>query len=509
MLPDEIESVYENGLQSSTEENTQPATALAFSVPDLPAVDVRDGTSQTRPLSELGNAYRLLDNHVGDVYCVAEAKAYVHWAAGAWRWDLDGAVVRGMATKLPEQIYREGEKFLAEAEAFAKWSRNSQKQRTIEAAVALFRDFDRVRIPLSVLDADTFKVGLDDGRVALDLTTGTCSPALQNHFITKSLAVNALGRAADAVRWHDFLKQVFGDDAELVDWLKRWCGYMLTGSTAEQVFVFCFGLGANGKSVLADTIRFIMGDYARAIAAESLTESKRQAGGATPDLAELIGARLAMSSETEDGGALAESLIKSLVAGDVMSVRKLYAAPIQFTPQFKLMMLGNHKPVIRGNDYGIWRRVRLIPFRRTFKPEERDPDLLNKLKAEAPHILAWMVEGCLDWRRRGLRDIPETIHQATGQYQEEQDLFGRWLSECCLMQSHAEATSTALYSSYKQWAFNNGLRPASNVALGRRLSERGFGCRQSHGKRIWSGVGVLAEDIATKQGADGADFSLF
>jgi phage/plasmid-associated DNA primase len=106
-----------------------------------------------------------------------------------------------------------------------------------------------------------------------------------------------------------------------------------------------------------------------------------------------------------------------------MTVRKLYTAPVQFTPQFKLMMLGNHKPVIRGSDYGIWRR--------TFKPEERDPALLDKLKAEAPHILAWLGEGCLDWQRRGLADVPATIKQATGEYQEEQDLMGRWLAECC------------------------------------------------------------------------------
>jgi P4 family phage/plasmid primase-like protien len=233
-----------------------------------------------------------------------------------------------------------------------------------------------------------------------------------------------------------------------------------------------------------------LGDYARAIAVETLTQCKRQAGSATPDLADLVGARLAISSETEDGAALAESLIKSLVAGDTMSVRKLHAAPFQFTPQFKLMMLGNHKPVIRGNDYGIWRRVRLVPFRRTFKPEERDPQLLTKLKAEVPHILAWMVEGCMAWQQRGLSDIPATIKQATGDYQEEQDIVGRWLAECCRLNSSSESVTTEIYNSYKQWCLDNGLRPASNVSLGRRLGERGFSCRQSNGKRLWSGIAI-------------------
>jgi P4 family phage/plasmid primase-like protien len=304
------------------------------------------------------------------------------------------------------------------------------------------------------------------------------------------LKVDQLGDSTKAVRWLTFLNQVFNDDAELIDWIKRWCGYLLTGSTSEQILVFCFGMGANGKSVLADTLRFIIGDYARAIASETLTESKRQAGAPTPDLAELIGARLAMSSETEDGAALAESLVKSLVSGDTMSVRKLHTGPVQFTPQFKLMMLGNHKPIIKGSDCGIWRRVRLVPFKRTFKPEERDPALLDKLRAEAPHILAWMVEGCLDWQRRGLKDTPITIAQATGDYQEEQDLIGTWLSECCNLSLSNESSSTELYANYKNWCLENGLKPNSNVAFSRRLSERGFYSRKSNGKRLWSEISV-------------------
>lgn len=483
-------------LQIEQGRGEMPAIQTAFAVPALSGTDVRDGTESTRPLSELGNATRLLDAHSGNVHYVHDAKAWLHWRAGAWIWDVDGATVRGLAARLPQQIYNEGCLHLVDAHHFAKWSRTSQKERTIEAAVSLLMDFEPVRLPLALVDADPFRVGLDNGRLTLDLRTGTTRPAMQGDFITKALNVKQLGEPTKARRWLAFLAQIFGDDVELIDWLKRWCGYLLTGSTAEQIFVFCFGLGANGKSVLADTIRFILGDYARAIAAETLTESKRQAGSATPDLAELIGARLAMSSETEDGAALAESLIKSLVAGDTMTVRKLYTAPVQFTPQFKLMMLGNHKPVIKGNDYGIWRRVRLIPFKRTFKSEERDPALLDKLRAEAPHILAWMVEGCIDWQRRGLADVPAIIKQATGDYQEEQDLIGRWLAECCRLSPSLETSSKEIYPNYKQWCIDNGLRPASNVSLGRRLSERGFYGRPSNGKTLWAGLGLIDADYA-------------
>lgn len=195
------------------------------------------------------------------------------------------------------------------------------------------------------------------------------------------------------------------------------------------MLLFCFGLGANGKSVFGELLHWIMSNYARAVPVETLTESRRQAGGATPDLADLAGARLALTSETEDGAALAETLIKSLTAGDTISARPLYGKPFNFQPQFKLLMLGNHRPVVRGTDHGIWRRIRLVPFRRTFAPDERDPHLLDKLKGEAPHILAWMIQGCIEWQRRGLADVPAVVTAETAGYQIEQDLIGQWLAE--------------------------------------------------------------------------------
>jgi P4 family phage/plasmid primase-like protien len=474
-----------------------PAIQAVFDAPVLSGTDSRDGTESTRPLSELGNAERLHDVNGSNIHYVHDAKAWLHWRSGAWAWDVDGALIRGLAARLPAQIYNEGSLHLADAEYFAKWSRTSQKERTVLATVSFLQDFEQVRLPLALVDADLFRVGFDHARQVIDLRTGKARLALQSDLITKSLNVAELGESYKAVRWLAFLEQVFGDDQELINWLKRWCGYMLTGSTAEQIFIFCFGLGANGKSAMGDILRYILCDYARAIASETLTESKRAAGSATPDLAELIGARMAMSSETEDGAALAEALIKSLVSGDTMTVRKLYTAPVQFTPQFKLMMMGNHKPIIKGNDHGIWRRVRLIPFNRIFKPEERDAGLSDKLKSEAPHILAWMVEGCMDWQRRGLKDIPATIVQATGDYQEEQDLIGNWLSECCDLSPMNEASSTDIYARYKNWCIDNGLRPSSSVALGRRLGERGYSSRRSNGTSRWSGIAVIPSQAPT------------
>lgn len=472
---------------------TNVMDVTVFDVSALPGADARDGTNNTRPLSELGNALRLLDAHKGNIHYINDAKVWLHWNDGAWILNTDGAIVRRLAARLHKQIYSESRLHLHDAAHYSNWARASQKKSVVNAAVSLLSDIEQIRLPLCLIDADKFLVGIDNAKQVIDLKTGIARPATRSDYVTKSLNICQLGDSSKAVRWLEFLEQVFNNDKELIDWLKRWCGYLLTGSTEEQFYVFCFGLGANGKSVFAEIMRFILGDYARAVASETLTETKRSAGAASPDIVELIGARLAMCAETEGGAALAESLIKSLVAGDSMTARKLFSAPIQFKPQFKLMMIGNHKPVIKNNDYGMWRRIRLIPFMRTFKPEERDTRLLDKLKAEAPHILAWMVEGCLEWQVRSLQDIPVSIQKATGEYQEEQDLIGRWLSECCNLHPSCEASSPVLYQNYKDWCITNGLQAFSSVVFGRSLGERRFTKRKS-GNTVWLGIELKSPD---------------
>ena len=458
-----------------------------FIKPNLPKCDARDGTHDTRALTEHGNALRLLDANGDRLKYVHDAQSWLMWDNGAWHWD-NGPGVRSLAGALPVSIYKEGAGHLNDGDHFIKWARKSQEKRTIDAAVAILADSSQIRLPLARVDADQFTIGFDYARQVINLHNGATRAATPADYITKSLSVNAIGDAAKAVRWVKFLKQVFSDDMALIDWLQRFTGYLLTGSTREQIFLFCFGHGANGKSVFIDVLKHIMGDYSRAIASETLSEGKRQAGGATPDLAALIGSRLVLCSETEDNTALAESLVKGLVSGDSMAVRQLYTAPVEFTPRFKLVMAGNHKPIVKGNDNGIW----LVPFNRTFAPEERDPRLIDKLKTEAPHILAWMVAGCIAWQTQSLADTPAIVREATNEYQADQDLTGRWLKECTTPNANGETENNTLYANYKTWCADNGLHAASSVLLSRRLTERGYIKRPSNSKRFWLGL-VLAD----------------
>ena len=487
---------------NSTLFDTLPDEPLAlnvtsFNAPRLAGTDARDGTNNTRPLSELGNAFRLFDAHGDDLRYVNDAKTWLHWRGVNWAWDMDGAVVRSLAADLHKAIYAEGSVHLAQGLLFAKWARSSQNKRTIEASVSLLQNFDAARIPISAIDKDPYLVGLDNARTVLDLQTGITRPARQDDYVTKSLNVGHVGDSSQATRWLAFLAQVFGDDQELIDWLQRWFGYMLTGSTQEHCFVFCYGLGSNGKSVLATVIKHIMGDYARAVSPETLTEVDRHGGAASPDLADLIGCRMALSTETEDGQALAESLIKNAVAGDPMKTRKLYSSPVEFTPQFKLMMLGNHKPIIRSNDEGIWRRVMMLPFTRTFEGAAKDKTLSAKLRAEAQHILAWMVEGSLKWHSTGLDDVPAVIREATAEYRKDQDILGQWLDDRCEISLAIETPISILYPDYKAWSIDAGLHPQSKFKFGRKLVERGINVRPSNGATLYGGVGLAPRpDIA-------------
>lgn len=485
---DEVRNQLERALSDLNDlVDTKPSKQ--FDEPALPSCDSRDGTRATRPLTELGNALRLHDDHGENLRFVYETGKWLIWHENSWRWDASGFGVRSLAASLPNKIYKEGAGFgLKEAEHFLKHARFSQKEIAINSALNLLKSTSGISLSASSLDQDAMLVGLDFCTKVIDLRTGKVRAARRNDYVTKSLNVFCVGDSNKATRWLEFLDQIFLGDAELINWIKRFLGYMLTGETSEQIFLFLFGLGANGKGVFTETIRHIMGDYGRMIEPETLAETKRQAGQASPDVAALVGARVGVSTETAEGSMLNENFIKSLVGGDRMTARRLYEMPFDFTPQVKLVMSGNHRPIVRGTDHGIWRRVRLVPFNKTFSDSDRDPNLLGKLKAESQHILAWMVQGCLEWQERGLSDTPKVIAEQTQGYRDEQDITGMWLSECVTVDRLSEESATNLYSNYRDWAIQNGLKPSSNVILGRRLSERGFNVRQSNGARYWQGI---------------------
>lgn len=465
-------------------------TVSPVAVPTLPGFDVRNGTATTHPLTDFGNALRMFDLVGEKLKYVFDDDKWLVWDSTAWTWDPDGSTVHTLVSdKLPSMLVREAAAYPSHAFEFMTWFRRCQQWSTVKNSVSLFKNLSQVRLSLASLDADEMLIGFDNARQVVDLRTGVARTATPDDIVTKSMHVAALGDADNATRWTQFLNEVFDNDLELIDWFQRFCGYLLTSSTQEQIFLFLHGSGANGKSVLVETLKRIMGDYAKTVAPETLCSVNRAGGAATPDLIPMIGARMVLSSEAEENSKFAQSRIKSLVAGDSMVARANYGSPIEFTPMMKLIITGNHLPDYSGNDGGLERRLRIIPFKKTFSAQERDPQLMVTLMQEQAHIFAWMVNGCLKWRRRDLADVPRAILEASAVYKEDQDTLGQWLADCT-EQSSASMNSMDAYDSYKAWSQDNGIQPATKRKFIGGLRDRCYETRKSNNKTLVCGLSL-------------------
>jgi putative DNA primase/helicase len=285
--------------------------------------------------------------------------------------------------------------------------------------------------------------------------------------------------SGSASTWLAFLDRVTGGDQELVDYLQRVAGYCLTGSTQEHALFFLYGTGANGKSTFLNAITGAVGDYHRAAPIETFTSSNTDRH--PTDLAGLRGARLVTAIETEEGRRWAESRIKALTGGDPIPARFMRQDFFEFTPQFKLIIAGNHKPGLRSVDEAIRRRFNLIPFTVTIPEAERDPGLGEKLQAELPGILAWMIKGCTLWQQQGLNP-PRIVTDATAAYLESEDAIAAWIEDCC-ERCGEFSTRACLFKSWSDWTVANGEHTGSNKRFVAALEARGFTPRRlEHGR---------------------------
>jgi putative DNA primase/helicase len=257
----------------------------------------------------------------------------------------------------------------------------------------------------------------------------------------------------------------------MLRYLKRLGGYILTGVTTEPLIAFGHGSGANGKTTFVNALAGILGSYARAVPAETFLASKQERH--PTEIANLMGARLIIASEIGRGRTWNESRLNELTGGDRVAARFMRGDFFEFTPVFKLLIVGNHKPSLQSTNEAIRRRLHLLPFAVTIPPAHRDTKLAEKLKAEWPGILRWLIEGCLEWQREGLNPPPE-VRAATQDYLADEDLIGRWLEECTVRAAQDYTASAALYTSFKAWAEAAHEYVVSKKALTQALQEKGF-----------------------------------
>jgi putative DNA primase/helicase len=303
------------------------------------------------------------------------------------------------------------------------------------------------------------------------------------------LAAVAPADTTECPRWLQFLREATNDDQDLIGFLQQWCGYCLTGDTKEHALLFIYGGGGNGKSVFQNTLAGILKDYATAAAMETFVASSSDKH--PTDLAMLHGARLVTASETEEGRAWAESRIKQLTGGDRIRARFMRQDFFEYTPQFKLLLIGNHQPSLRNVDDAAKRRFNIIPF--IHKPATPDRDLEAKLRAEWPSILRWMIDGCLMWQHSDLIR-PQVVTDATDEYFNEQDSVRQWIEECCEMNATLRDTASNLFKSWAAWAIANGEKPGSSKWFGGVLKKT-FRPGKVGGSRGYRGIEVKPEPV--------------
>ncbi|MDZ4698560.1 MAG: phage/plasmid primase, P4 family [Rhodothermales bacterium] len=490
----EIEALYEE-----YDRGGAAAVLTLFDVLAKTREGLRDLIERGRlNLTDLGNAERLVKDHGERIRYCAHWKQWLIWDDKRWAKD-DSQEIERLAKRTVRSLQHEAADIedAGKKQALFKWGIKSEGAARINAMIALARSEAGVAVVPKQLDQAPYLLTVQNGTV--DLRTGEIKPHDQADLITK-LAPVAYRPDAPRERWLRFLNDVFAGDADLIAYIQRAAGYSATADTREQVVLFLYGTGANGKSVLLNILAFVLGSYAQSIRPELLM-TKRSSGGASEGEAALANARFVRASETGAGQVLDDPTVKRLTGGgdEAIRARFLHSNEFEFMPTHKIWVATNHKPTVKNDDHGIWRRIHLVPFNVRFEGERLDPRMEAKLKEEAEGILAWLVDGAVEWYRTGLR-APAAVLNATASYRAEMDTIAGFLEECCVIEEAKgrglhdialpRSKASDLYAHYRTWASSTGETILTKRAFGGKLRERGFETRDSNSIRWYLGIGI-------------------
>lgn len=434
--------------------------------------------------SDLGNAERFVAEHGRDLmYC---PNKWLVWDKKRWLTESrDNIEVQSKAQQTVRRMRRlfkdiEGSDEVEKAaHAHVKYS---SSDRGIRAMINQAKSLHEVLIKDEELNFDPWLLNCKNG--TLNLKTGELKPHEREDNITKILPVE-YDPDARCQRWEEFLYQIMGKNHDLVDFLQRTVGYSLTGDTREECLFLLYGEGANGKTTFIETLKGLFGEYAKA--AEFSTFVEKNYDYIRNDIARLKGSRLVVAAESKRGRNFDESLIKKLTGRDSLVARFLYEEHFEFIPEFKIFLAFNVKPKIKGTDYGIWRRIRIVPFNVTFPTAKQDQRLRYKLEKEFPGILAWAVRGCLEWQKNGLNE-PTAVLFATKDYKEEMNIIEKFVDEQCERQDAIKESTNNLYHEYQRFCKYLGVSPESKIEFGKQLTQ--LGIKSKHGRAGTIRIGI-------------------
>ncbi|OJU06928.1 MAG: hypothetical protein BGN87_15950 [Rhizobiales bacterium 65-79] len=428
-------------------------------LPELPADD--GPNSKLFALDEDGVIRAFTARHKGELL-------FDHHA-GRW-FRFDGNVWRREETKLAHHYARNLSTAFAKSDPKMKALKQVRTWEAIERGARTVREF---ACTSDAWNRDHWLLATPGGTV--DLRTGGLRRGRPEDHISRLTAVapvpmDSFDPERDCPLWLRFLDEALGRDSAAIRFLQQWGGYSLTGDTREQVLLFVYGPGGSGKGTAINTIGDVLSEYAVNIAMETLTAAKHDRH--PTEIARLHGSRMARASETEKGRAWAENRIKTLTGQDKVTARFMRQDDFEFTPEFKLTIFGNNRPSLKDVDAAIRRRFMVLPF--DHPPAQKDVTLPERLRAEWPGILSWLIAGCLDWQRHGLIR-PKIVTLATDSYFAEQDIFGQWVAECCESGPRLADSVDRLWESWRTYAVINGEEPGSRKkTFPETLQQRGF-----------------------------------
>lgn len=417
-------------------------------------------------------------------------KKWIYWDGKRWAVDDIGRSMT-IAKEVAREVFDDAKGATFQAMKFAQKTLNASG---LSNMVMLGRD--ELAIHVDELDTDQWLFNCANGTI--DLRTGELFTHRQEDLHTK-LSPITYDPAAGCPRWLQFLDEVFEGVEDIIPFLRRFFGYCLTGSVREQQFPVFWGKGSNGKSTLMGVVQGILGrDYAMQQKADLLI-AKRNDPHPT-ELATMHGKRLVVMSETESDQRLAEAKVKALTGGEPIPCRRMNEDWWEFLPEFKLILVTNNPPKVYSQDFAMWRRLLMVPFLQRFEGARKDPDLVYRLQEESGGILAWMVSGCLEWQRDGLA-APESIVRATAEYAEKEDIVGRFMADCCILNAAATARASQIREAYEKWAADAAEpQNLSQKKVAAWLTDRG--CTKFHSNgTVWRGVGLKHYDRAAGHAA--------
>ena len=405
-------------------------------------------------MTDTGNAQRLKDKYKGNIKYSYIRKKWYYWTGKIWAIDNTGEIKK-LADEIINDIKKEAfmEKDDDKQAKMLKWATKTASSKGKEAMVKETQHIDGIPILMEELDCYNDYLNCQNG--IINLRTGELLPHDSNFMMSRISYAEYDNSGKQPEKWLSFLNDVTNGDKELQEYLQKCVGYSLTGSIREQCAFFLYGLGNNGKSTFLDTISDLLGSYASNVQPDTIMMKKNDSG-ANSDIARLKSTRFVTSEEPTEGVRLNEGLVKQLTGGGKVTCRFLYGDEFEYEPEFKIWIGTNHKPVIRGTDVGIWRRIRLIPFEVNIPKEKVDKNLKYKLREELPQILKWAVDGCIKWQKEGLNP-PKCVEQATKEYKVEMDILASFVDSCIEIDYINGDTISAqeLFTLYGVWAKKN------------------------------------------------------